>query len=64
MGNWWDNGNDLALVQAIRDKTRGDSEAQTKFFSHLIGAARVAGLSDPEIHRIWQSDRWLVIYEP
>lgn len=66
---WWDNGNDLALVEAIRSHVREQDggfsgEAHTKFFSHLIGAARVAGMTDEQIQDAWCSDRNLTIYEP
>jgi hypothetical protein len=64
MDRWWEVGNDLALVDVIRKRIRGDKEAQAKFYSHLVGAGRVAGLTDEEIHDAFMSDRMLTIYEP
>lgn len=64
MSNWWEQGNDLALVDAILKRVRDDAAEHGKFSSHLVGAARVVGLSQEEIEDALYSDRGLVIYEP
>jgi hypothetical protein len=69
MSNWWETGNDLALIDAmdkfVRDQDKGWSgHVRTKLNSHLIGAARAVGMSEDEIRAAFASDRCLTIYEP
>lgn len=67
--NWWDSGNDLALVEAMRKFARqedGDfhGETHSRLNSHLIGAARALGMFEDDIRDAFDSDRSLTIYEP
>jgi hypothetical protein len=66
---WWSNGNDLALMEAARRHARerdGGFSGPTHeaLNSHLIGLARVIGMSENAIREAFASDRCLTIYEP
>jgi hypothetical protein len=68
-GTWWAEGNTLALFDAIRAEARKQDggfsgEAHERLNSHLIGMARVIGLSEEDIREAFASDRNLTIYEP
>lgn len=66
---WWANGNDLALIEAMRKFAReqdggfsGDTHRALN--SSLIGTARSIGMSENDIREAFDSDRCLTIYEP
>lgn len=67
--NWWDNGNDLALIDAMRRRAREfdggfTGVAHSTLNSSLIGAARQLGMTEADIREAFNSDRGLTIYEP
>lgn len=61
---WWSEGNDLALIEAMRNHARTAKVSQAILNSHLIGAARVIGMKEDDIRTAFESDRCLTIYEP
>lgn len=69
VNRWWDSGNDLALVKAMRKFAReqdGDwtGEIHSALNSGLIGVARQIGMNEDDIRDAFDSDSMLVIYEP
>lgn len=61
---WYMDGNDLALVEAIRQFVRNNAQADLNYTSGLIGTARQIGMSEDNIREALASDRCLTIYEP
>lgn len=64
MARHWEDGNDLALVEAIRHHVRNDAEMGHVYTSHLFGTARALGMTEEAIREAFDSDRMLTIYEP
>ena len=63
---WWEHGNTLALVEAMRRTAFGKSDPalEARLNSGLVGVARQIGMTDDDIREAFHADRDLVIYEP